>query len=122
MPRIDSLMEKVRGGGYVAPSDRSCSRGPAHALLPTIQQSLKYARAGIMVTALRSAGNQSPLEFFENPHEERHIGTLLDDVSRPGRAAKNRMNSIPNMFPVRHSLRTRGASRDSVNHLTSLSR
>jgi DNA polymerase V len=54
----------------------------AHALLPTIQEGLKYARAGIMVTDLRPSGNQSPLELFENPHEERHIGTLLEDVTR----------------------------------------
>jgi DNA polymerase V len=54
----------------------------AHALLPTIQEGAKYARAGIMVTDLRPSGNQSPLELFENPHEERHIGTLLEDVTR----------------------------------------
>jgi DNA polymerase V len=54
----------------------------AHALLPAIQEGLKYARAGIMVTDLRPTGNQSPLEPFENPHEERHIGTLLEDVTR----------------------------------------
>lgn len=54
----------------------------AHALLPTIQEGTKYARAGIMVTDLRPTGNQSPLELFENPREERHIGTLLEDVSR----------------------------------------
>ncbi|HEY3574778.1 MAG TPA: Y-family DNA polymerase [Arthrobacter sp.] len=54
----------------------------AHALLPTIQEGLKYARAGIMVTDLRPTGNQSPLEPFENPHEERHIGNLLEGVTR----------------------------------------
>jgi DNA polymerase V len=54
----------------------------AHALLPAIQEGTKYARAGIMVTDLRPTGNQSPLEPFENPHEERHIGTLLEDVTR----------------------------------------
>ena len=40
------------------------------------------SRAGIMVTDLRPTGNQSPLEPFENPHEERHIGQLLEDVSK----------------------------------------
>ncbi|ALE93773.1 hypothetical protein AOC05_17950 [Arthrobacter alpinus] len=35
-----------------------------------------------MVTDLRPTGNQSPLELFENPHEERGIGTLMESVSK----------------------------------------
>ncbi|MCU1540049.1 MAG: polymerase [Arthrobacter sp.] len=35
-----------------------------------------------MVTDLRPPGNQSPLELFENPLEERGIGSLLDEVTR----------------------------------------
>lgn len=54
----------------------------AHALLPHIHEGIRYAKAGIMVTDLRPAGNQAPLTLFENPHEERHIGTLLEDVTR----------------------------------------
>ena len=54
----------------------------AHALLPHIHEGIKYARAGIMVTDLRPTGNQAPLALFENPHEERRIGTLLEDVTR----------------------------------------
>jgi DNA polymerase V len=54
----------------------------AHALLPQIHEGVKYARAGIMVTDLRPSGNQKPLEIFENPHEERGIATLLEDVSK----------------------------------------
>jgi DNA polymerase V len=54
----------------------------AHALLPNIQDGLQYAKAGIMLTDLRPTGNQSPLELFENRHEERGIGPLLEDVSR----------------------------------------
>lgn len=54
----------------------------AHALLPRIVEGVKYARAGIMVTDLRPSGNQKPLELFENAHEERGIGTLLEDVSK----------------------------------------
>jgi DNA polymerase V len=54
----------------------------AHALLPQVYEGVKYARAGIMVTDLRPSGNQKPLEIFENPHEERGIGTLLEDVSK----------------------------------------
>ena len=54
----------------------------AHALLPAIHEGVKYARAGIMVTDLRPTGNQKPLEIFENPHEERNIGPLLEDIAR----------------------------------------
>ncbi|TAP45143.1 Y-family DNA polymerase [Arthrobacter sp. S39] len=54
----------------------------AHALLPAIHEGVNYARAGIMVTDLRPTGNQKPLEIFENPHEERNIGPLLEDIAR----------------------------------------
>ncbi|MEK0156109.1 Y-family DNA polymerase [Arthrobacter oryzae] len=54
----------------------------SHALLPRIQEGTKYVRAGIMVTDLRPTGLQSPLEVFANPHEERGIGPLLEDISR----------------------------------------
>jgi DNA polymerase V len=54
----------------------------AFGLLPRICDGVKYARAGIMVTDLRPSGNQSPLELFENPLEERGIGSLLEEVSR----------------------------------------
>ncbi len=54
----------------------------AHALVPKIQEGVKYAKAGIMVTDLRPSGNQKPLEIFENRHEERGIGPLLEQVSK----------------------------------------
>lgn len=54
----------------------------AHALLPAVAEGVRYARAGIMLTDLRPTGNQKPLEPFENPHEERRIGPLLEDISR----------------------------------------
>ncbi|MEW1807840.1 Y-family DNA polymerase [Pseudarthrobacter sp. NPDC080039] len=54
----------------------------AHALLPKIREGLKYAKAGLMLTDLRPSGNQPPLAPFENRHEARGIGPLLDDVSR----------------------------------------
>jgi DNA polymerase V len=51
--------------------------------LPTpTDDGVKYVRAGIMVTDLRPTGNQAPLPVFENPHEERGIGSLLEEVSR----------------------------------------
>lgn len=54
----------------------------AHALVPRIHDGLKYVRAGIMVTDLRPSGNQPPLELFENAHEERRIGPLIEDVAQ----------------------------------------
>jgi DNA polymerase V len=54
----------------------------AHALLTQVKEGTKYAKAGIMVTDLRPTGNQPPLPPFENAHEERGIGALLEDVSR----------------------------------------
>ncbi|MFJ4029266.1 Y-family DNA polymerase [Paenarthrobacter sp. NPDC089989] len=54
----------------------------AHALVPKFQEGTKYAKAGIMVTDLRPTGNQKPLEIFENRHEERGIGPLLEQVSK----------------------------------------
>ncbi len=72
----------------------------AHALLPRIHEGIKYARAGIMVTDLRPTGNQAPLALFENPHEERRVGTLLEDVDPPVRARLHRPR------PRRHPGRT----------------
>ncbi|NUU31824.1 Y-family DNA polymerase [Arthrobacter sp. C9C5] len=54
----------------------------AYALLPRIDDGVKYARAGVMVTDLRPTANQAPLAVFENAHEERGIGPLLEEVSR----------------------------------------
>lgn len=54
----------------------------AHALAPRIVDGVRYARAGIMVTDLKPTGNQSPLSLFVNAHEEKHIGTLLEEVSK----------------------------------------
>ena len=36
------------------------------------------SRGGSRVTDLRATGNQSPLEPFGDPHEERRIGQLLE--------------------------------------------
>ncbi|MGN5733773.1 Y-family DNA polymerase [Arthrobacter psychrochitiniphilus] len=54
----------------------------ANSLCERIYEGVKYVRAGIMVTDLRPTGNQSPLELFENPHEERGIGQLMESVSK----------------------------------------
>ncbi|MDJ0315773.1 Y-family DNA polymerase [Arthrobacter antibioticus] len=54
----------------------------AFALIPRIVDGVKYVRAGILLTDLRPTGNQPPLELFENPHEEHHIGELLENVTK----------------------------------------
>lgn len=54
----------------------------AHTLLTRIEDGVRYAKAGIMVTDLRPSGQQAPLEVFANPHEDRGIGPLLEDISR----------------------------------------
>ncbi|MEC5190882.1 MULTISPECIES: Y-family DNA polymerase [unclassified Arthrobacter] len=54
----------------------------AFALLPRINEGVKYVCAGLMVTDLRPTGNQPPLAVFENLHEERGIGSLLEEVSK----------------------------------------
>jgi DNA polymerase V len=54
----------------------------SHALLFLINEGVRYARAGIMVTDLRPTGNQARLSLFENPQEERRVGTVLEDVTR----------------------------------------
>jgi DNA polymerase V len=54
----------------------------AYALLPRVQDGVKYVRAGIMVADLHPTGNQPPLELFKNPLEERGIGALLEEVGR----------------------------------------
>lgn len=54
----------------------------AYALVPRVVEGVKYVRAGIMVTDLCPSGNQAALEPFENAHEERRIGQLLEDAAR----------------------------------------
>lgn len=60
----------------------------AFTLTNFVGEGIKYVRAGIMLTDLRPSGNQSPLALFENPHEEKHINELLENVSaKYGRAS-----------------------------------
>ncbi len=53
-----------------------------HALLPRIQEGIKYVRDGIMVTDLRPTGPAGAAAGFREPARERGIGTLLEDFSR----------------------------------------
>lgn len=53
----------------------------AHQLVPMIHRDVRYARAGIILTDLRPSGAQHPLELFENSHEEKNIGPLLETLA-----------------------------------------
>lgn len=57
-------------------------RQAATTLCAQILDGVKYVKAGIMLTDLRPTANQAPLQIFENPHEERGIGPLLELVSK----------------------------------------
>lgn len=54
----------------------------AKSLVPQVIPGVRYVRACVMLTDLAPAGAQSPLEIFENVHEERGIGTLIENVNR----------------------------------------
>lgn len=54
----------------------------AHLLLPRIQEGARYARAGIMVTDLTTAGAERPFDLFRHVHEDAGIATLIDDVQK----------------------------------------
>ncbi|GGH97642.1 hypothetical protein GCM10007170_28360 [Arthrobacter liuii] len=75
-------------GGQMEPSEQlkavPVGNNPVFSgpIVTHINEGIRYARAGTMVTDLRPTGNQAPLSLFENSHEERHIGTLLEDVTR----------------------------------------
>lgn len=54
----------------------------AHRLLPQIEEGVRWARAGIMLTDLRPAEVIQPLEMFRHPHEDAGISTLIDQVQK----------------------------------------
>lgn len=54
----------------------------AHNLLPLIEDGTRYARAGLMLTDLRSADANQPLDMFAKPHENAGIAELIDNVQR----------------------------------------
>lgn len=60
----------------------------AKELLPKILDGVKYARAGVVVTDLRPTGAQQVFEPFNNPHEAKNIGPLIQKIKqRHGSAA-----------------------------------
>ncbi|WP_433673777.1 Y-family DNA polymerase [Microbacterium gorillae] len=54
----------------------------AYSLLPQLEDGVRYARAGIMLTDLRPAGVHSPLEMFRHAHEEANVAELIDRVQK----------------------------------------
>ncbi len=54
----------------------------AHRLLPQLEDGIRYARAGIMLTDLRPADVHRPLEMFRHAHEEAGVAELIDKVQR----------------------------------------
>jgi DNA polymerase V len=54
----------------------------AHQLLPRIEDGIRYARAGLMLTDLRPSAVHQPLELFRHAHEDMGIADLIDKVQR----------------------------------------
>lgn len=54
----------------------------AHRLLPQIVHGARYARAGLLLSDLTTAGAQRPFEIFRSPHEDAGIATLIDRVHK----------------------------------------
>lgn len=54
----------------------------AHRLLPQLEDGIRYARAGIMLTDLRPAAVHQPLAMFRHAHEEAGVAELIDKVQR----------------------------------------
>ena len=54
----------------------------AHSILPKLEDGIRYAKAGIMLTDLRKADEHQTLDMFRHAHEESRIAELLDRVQR----------------------------------------
>ena len=54
----------------------------AHSLLPQLFDGVRYAKAGIILTDLRKAGEHQTFELFRHAHEEQHIAELMARVQR----------------------------------------
>lgn len=54
----------------------------AHRLLPQIEEGVRWARAGMMLTDLRPAAVIQPLELFRHPHEDAGISSIIDKVQK----------------------------------------
>ena len=49
---------------------------------PKLEEGIRYAKAGIMLTDLRKADEHQTLDMFRHAHEESRIAELLDRVQR----------------------------------------
>ncbi|WP_349885777.1 DUF4113 domain-containing protein (plasmid) [Microbacterium sp. WHRI 7836] len=54
----------------------------AHRLLPQLEDGVRYARAGIILTDLRPAAVHQPLEMFRHAHEDAGVAELIDQVQK----------------------------------------
>lgn len=54
----------------------------AYTLLPQLEDGIRYARGGIMLTDLRPAAVHQPLEMFRHAHEDAGIAELIDQVQK----------------------------------------
>lgn len=54
----------------------------AHQLLPQIEEGVRWARAGIVLTDLRPTAVIQPLEIFRHAHEDAGIATIIDEVQK----------------------------------------
>lgn len=52
----------------------------AHALLEKLRPGARYARAGIVLTDLYDTGRAPVFDLFRDPHEDREIGPLIQQV------------------------------------------
>lgn len=54
----------------------------AYRLLPQIEEGVKWARAGVMLTDLKPAAIIQPLDLFRHAHEDAGIATIIDQVQK----------------------------------------
>ena len=81
--QLQELLSYVRDGDTVRAHGPGCDCAVGAQDRPWESvRVVKHVRAGILVTDLRPTGIQPSLELFEDPHEEHHIGQLLEDVTK----------------------------------------
>lgn len=51
-------------------------------LLPKLEEGVRYARAGIVLTDLQKTGLEPTFDLFTDAHEERNIGPLIESIRK----------------------------------------
>lgn len=54
----------------------------AKLLLPKLEEGVRYARAGIVLTDLQKTGLEPTFDLFTDAHEERSIGPLIESIRK----------------------------------------